>query len=93
MKPLDETLADMAQATGARITKAEVREIWEEVKRNRQTLDACSGPHDFSEEAERTGTLVQKWRCTKCHGAVGAIEKAWYERGLAHGRRAMAVQS
>lgn len=69
------------------LTKSDYQAIWEEVKANHAALDACVGPHDFSIEHERMGTLVRKYRCTKCGGTIDSIDRTWYLSGLAHGRK------
>lgn len=58
--------------------------IFADPQANLAALNGCDGPHEFvSTEPGRIGC---NWRCTKCGGVVNAIDRHWYERGLAHGR-------
>ncbi len=69
------------------MTRSESMALWESVKANHATLDACVGPHDFSVEADRVGRLVRRYRCTKCQGTIDHVDRIWYQRGVEHGRR------
>lgn len=65
------------------------QEILAEVKANHARLDGCAGPHDFSEDLCPDQQIGKKWRCGSCLGEVEETVKRWYERGLAHARRAL----
>ena len=71
----------LSQVSG--LPLSEMKSIWEQVKANAATLDACAGPHDFQRLEER---LLSKYRCTRCGGTVDGTDKLWYERGLKHGK-------
>lgn len=71
----------------ARMNRADVDEIFREVKANHAKLNACPGPHEFTIEYRKIGPMVRDWECAKCHGHVENLYKMWYERGLAHGRK------
>ncbi len=58
--------------------------IFADVKANKAALDGCAGPHAFV--TTQAGKIGVKWRCGKCGGEVNAIDRYWYERGLAHGK-------
>jgi hypothetical protein len=74
------------------ITKADVQEIFAKVKANSAALNACPGPHDFSEVIEDpTVKLFPKRKCSKCRGIVDGSAYHWYQRGLDHGK-AMGAQ-
>ena len=71
-------------------------EIWAEVMANKNKLEGCAGPHDFSICLDRhtkqpidNPTNIQLfgayWRCSKCGGQVDAINKSWYNKGLKAG--------
>lgn len=65
------------------MNKAEMAELWAEVKANHARLDTCDG-HDFE---PRTGGLQQrKRRCRRCGGELDCVDAAWYEKGVEHGR-------
>lgn len=78
-------LDTMEKITG--ITREESLKIWEQVKANHKKLAECEGPHDFTIEARKVGTLVREWGCTKCGGTVESTHRAWYLDGLRHGSR------
>lgn len=59
-----------------------IHKIWMEVRANRARLAACKGPHDF---IPVQGGSAKHW-CRKCKGQVRPSERAWYEKGLRHGR-------
>ena len=61
---------------------AVVDEIWEKVKANGKTLDACAGPHDF--QPIGPVKLGMRYRCAKCGGEVEAQAQRWYALGLKH---------
>lgn len=61
--------------------------LWLEVKVNHEKLQGCVGPHDFS--VQEAPPPRDRWLCTKCGGEVDGINKRWYEKGLAHGRRSV----
>jgi len=67
------------------MTPEEVREIWNQAKANGKTLDACDGPHAF-EDITPDKPLMKRFKCKACGGEVSADQRAWYEKGLAHGR-------
>jgi len=68
------------------VDRATALRLWEQVKANRERLDACAGPHEFADITGRQ--ILNRYGCTKCGGQVDHIARAWYERGLAHGRKA-----
>jgi hypothetical protein len=59
--------------------------IWESVKANQATLDACSG-HDFG--ALRPGTLRTRYECRHCGGWADGHAVTWYNRGVEHAKKA-----
>lgn len=65
------------------------RRIWEGVKENSRKLEACPG-HDFSIDLRPDRPVGKDWQCTRCGGRADTIAKLWYERGLEHGRPALA---
>lgn len=67
------------------VSESAVDQIWEEVQANHKKLRKCQGPHVFSIPAPKP-PHVPHWLCEKCGGRVDGINKAWYERGLQHGR-------
>lgn len=68
------------------IPRAELQRIWDDVKANNARLDACTGPHEFSDVPPERGTLVRYKVCAKCGGRLDKVHAHWYERGLKHGR-------
>jgi hypothetical protein len=62
-------------------------EIWKDVQANNARLDGCPGPHVFEPgEIDPNIGIVKQYRCTVCKGTTDPAHRAWYERGLAHGR-------
>jgi len=66
----------------------EAKKLWEEAGANIDKLDACQGPHDFVQIDQGMPALGRRYRCKKCLGIVPAVNRHWYERGLAHGKAA-----
>lgn len=65
------------------LSKKELRDIIDEVRANAARLESCEGPHDFQPESGATPRRPgDRYKCTKCGGMLGAIERLWYERGL-----------
>lgn len=75
---------ELARVSG--LNRSDVLAIWEEVKANTQKLEACPGPHEFTQDDDPSREVFKRWRCAKCGGVVNVEGKLWYERGLAHGR-------
>ena len=69
------------------ISKAKMKEIFEEVKANAKKLDECVGPHEFWVVDEATPPLKSEYVCKRCGGRLRAQEHYWYEKGLEHGKR------
>lgn len=76
------------------MTRVEAAALWAEVKANAKRLVECAGPHTFiGDETDVQSTLpsgekiYRRFVCTKCGGKAGAFDRAWYERGLEHGRK------
>jgi hypothetical protein len=67
------------------ISKPEINAIWAAVRANHARLDACAGPHDFSEVTKRTGQVPREYRCSKCGGTIDSVNRNWYLDGLKHG--------
>ncbi len=67
------------------LTKADMRSILTEVKKNLRRLNGCPGPHEF-ELIEAIGGFRKKYRCKICGGDIDGIQYHWYEKGLAHGK-------
>lgn len=63
------------------LPRAEVQELWQQVKANQARLDACPGPHRFDGHGRRD------YRCSECGGTVSAIAYVWYVAGLEHAKR------
>ena len=71
------------------ISKEEVLASFERAKANIAILAACAGPHVFEAlppENAKQKVFGVRYRCKTCGGEVESRERAWYERGLAHGR-------
>lgn len=68
------------------LSEKTIDEIWEQVKANSARLASCRNPHTFV-ALETSGSIVRRWRCTRCNGEIDAINKIWYEKGLEHGRK------
>jgi hypothetical protein len=64
------------------LSRASMREIWDEVKANNAMLNACPR-HDF--ECEDPARISAKWRCMGCGGHVSANAAHWYNLGRSHG--------
>lgn len=68
------------------IKRPELLSIWEQVKRNQATLDACQR-HRFVRVVRDGGPrLGDKYRCEVCGGEVDASAAHWYQKGQEHGR-------
>lgn len=70
---------------------AELKELWEKVKANQARLRACEGPHDFEPDPEDTRHKDERMKnqcCKKCGGVMDAVNTAYYNDGVAHGRKA-----
>lgn len=65
--------------------KPEFKVIWEEVKANHARLRSCPGPHVFPPYVAQPNA---RYTCSKCNGSISALDRRWYEDGLAHGVRA-----
>ena len=83
----------LCEITG--VKRADVDEIWKQVKANNALLDGCV-IHDFSicldrrskqpiESPTRAQRFGCKWKCFNCGGVVDNLAKIWYVRGLIHG--------
>lgn len=64
--------------------KKELQKIFDEVKENREKLEQCPGPHDFSIK-EASNIPGKRWKCSLCLGTIDVVDKFWYEKGLKHG--------
>lgn len=85
LEALPEAPVVVALAEVSGIGREEVVRIWGEVRGNIARLDACPGPHDFT-ELGGDATVRVLYRCSRCLGVVDAGQLHWYHRGLAHGR-------
>lgn len=65
------------------MNKQVMNEIWLQVKENHRKLETCQ-KHDFSIDLTPERPIGKMYQCTQCGGSVDAIEKKWYEKGLAH---------
>lgn len=65
------------------LSEATQRQLFEQVKANRQTLDSCNC-HDFSTDLNPDKIFNKKWKCSNCGGVVDNQEKYWYEKGFEH---------
>lgn len=72
-------LKNLAKCSG--LSENKLREIWQGVKENNALLSSCSF-HIFSPYP--SPNMSRKYICENCKGIVGAIEKVWYEKGIAH---------
>lgn len=80
---MNNPLEKLARATG--IVQPELMSIWDQVKANHALLESCH-LHDFgSTDAHKLGA---KYTCRACGGAADAVAVSWYQRGLAHGKKA-----
>ena len=62
--------------------------LWEDVKANHRALEACVGPHDFTQmPAEARRSASPRFKCGKCAGVVDNHAHHWYKLGLKHGGR------
>lgn len=57
-------------------------EIWEQVKRNLELRDSCTG-HEFSRQKSE---LFSKYVCCNCGCTEDISYVKGYEQGIAHGR-------
>ena len=69
------------------MTRIDAPALLEQAKANLAALNACPGPHDFADITPKK-IAGKRYRCTRCRGEVDGVARAWYERGLAHGRAA-----
>lgn len=69
------------------MTPAQRQALWDAVKQNHATLDACPA-HDFSIDTTPEKPIGKTWRCTACGGTVDSIWKGAYETGRRHGSAA-----
>lgn len=94
------TLENLERIT--RIKRQEMDSIFQEVKANSKALDECRSPHDFSicidrrtKEEVSNPTPHQrfgaKWKCSKCGGTVDSTTRIWYEKGISHASKILAV--
>lgn len=67
----------------------EARALWNGVQENIRRLDACVGPHTW-EDLSPGRSLGKRYLCRLCKGEVDHVNRIWYDRGLAHGRRSTA---
>lgn len=81
------SIVEAMNSIGVRITEQESQDIFEQVKANFARLKACTGPHDF-QPSQRMGTLIRKYKCSKCQGEADSIHVGWYRKGLEHGKGA-----
>lgn len=77
----------------------DTKKLLEEVRKNQAKLEACDG-HEFSvplnrltKERLEAPSLFCDWECVHCGGVVDGPSKRWYDRGLAHGRKAASEDS
>lgn len=59
------------------------QELLAEVRSNLAKLNSCPA-HDFHPDGPKR-VLLQRYRCTQCHGTVDAHAFRWYSLGMAHG--------
>lgn len=71
-------IEEMSKMTG--FSRAQILDMWEQVKANRAALESCTGPHEFEKIDER------HYKCKLCDGLLRNAEKRWYEIGVRHGR-------
>ena len=64
------------------MSRIDAHKILEQVKENTRRLSGCDVPHDFVPLPSKKA--LPRYRCLKCGGEIGSIERHWYERGLAH---------
>lgn len=64
------------------LSKEEVHQIWLDVKANSRRLKECARPHEFVMDIDPETKVFRKSKCSKCGGALDAIEAGWYEQGL-----------
>jgi hypothetical protein len=64
---------------------AQMKQLLADVMANSAALNACTGPHQFTQEVPGTMVMMKKMKCTKCGGMIDPINLLWYKRGLAHG--------
>jgi hypothetical protein len=67
--------------------RVESKNILAEVRANLKRLDECEGPHEFELVLDTASEARKKHRCRKCGGTIDSTRRAWYDRGLEHGRR------
>ncbi len=65
------------------MNRADLDQIWADVKANRAILDACP-LHDFV--PEEPGKFGSRHRCTRCGGTAESLHAFWYRRGIEHGK-------
>ena len=80
-------------------------QMFADIKASCVALATCLTPHDFSicidlrtnkpieGEPTRNERFMASWRCSKCGGQVGSVEKNWYEKGVKDGKAETVFQA
>ncbi len=63
-----------------------VQKIITDVRANIKRLTECPGPHEFESICKEGYPAPKEYRCKKCNGTVGSIQRLWYACGLEHGK-------
>ena len=69
----------------SRLSKDDIQEIFEKVKKNKRKLDSCTKPHNFVEKNTDVPFYKREVICIKCQGVIGRTNYIWYLEGLKDG--------
>lgn len=78
-----ETVGDaLSRVSG--VPRAEVSEIFKQVKRNHQRLAVCD--HHIFKDITPDKPLGKKYRCSRCQGEVDSQAYYWFTKGQEQAR-------